>query len=149
MRAPSQTASTLKVPNLDNREQMINRRTHHGTQRRLCRSTISRTYILYLIREWSVKDTFDLHFTTFRIFLCPRDRRLGEHFVFVLSVILSFCNSVLLSETLTLLITFEQWVLELIYITLIVFPVIRPFRGYHYFLPSDLDLGVWLIFWKL
>ena len=48
------------------------------------------------------------------------------------SVILSFCNSVLLSETLTLLITFEQWVLELWYFTW-VFLVIRPFSGYNYF----------------
>ena len=70
------------------------------------------------------------------------------HIVFVLSFILSFCNSVinsgLLSETLTLLITFEQWVLELWFFTW-VFPVIRPFVGYHYFLPCDLDLGVWPI----
>ena len=41
-------------------------------------------------------------------------------------------------KTLTLLITFEQWVLELWYFTW-VFLVIRPFRGYHYFLPCDLD----------
>ena len=34
--------------------------------------------------------------------------------------------------TLTLLITFEQWVLELWYFTR-VFLEIRPFRGYHYF----------------
>ena len=37
--------------------------------------------------------------------ICPQDRR---NIVFVLYVILSFCYSVLLSETLTLLITFEQ-----------------------------------------
>ena len=35
-------------------------------------------------------------------------------------------------KTLTLLITFEQWVLEVWYFTWI-FPVIRPFRGCHYF----------------
>ena len=46
-------------------------------------------------------------------------------------------------KTLALLITFEQWVLELWYFTWI-FPVIRPFRGYHYFL--NCDLGVWPIF---
>ena len=51
-------------------------------------------------------------------------------------------------KTLTLLITFEQWLLDLWYFTW-VFLVIRPFLGYHYFWPSDLDLGVWLIFWKL
>ena len=45
---------------------------------------------------------------------------------------LSFYHAVLLSETLTLLITFEQWVLELWYFTWI-FPVIRPFHGYHFF----------------
>ena len=44
---------------------------------------------------------------------------------------LSFCNSVH-SETLILLIIFEQWVLELWYFIWI-FPVIRPFRGYPYF----------------
>ena len=53
------------------------------------------------------------------------------------------CHSVFLSET--LLITFEQWLLELWYFTWI-FPVIRTFRGYHYFLPCDLDLGVWSTF---
>ena len=51
-------------------------------------------------------------------------------------------------KTLTLPITFIQWVLERWYFTWI-FPVIRPFGGYHYFLPCDLDLGDWRIFWKL
>ena len=74
-----------------------------------------------------------------------QDRRLGG--ILFLSC-LSFCHSVLLSETLTLLITFEQWVLELWYFTGI-FLVIRPFRGYHYFWPCDLDLEAWPIFWKL
>ena len=57
------------------------------------------------------------------------------------------CHSVILSETLTLLITFEQWMLELWYFTWLSL-VIRPFRGYHYFLPGDLDLGVWPILKK-
>ena len=48
-------------------------------------------------------------------------------------------------KTLTLLITFEQWVLELWYFTW-VFHVIRLFPGYHYSLPCDLDLEVWPIF---
>ena len=48
-------------------------------------------------------------------------------------------------KTLTLLITLEQWVLELWYFTW-VFLVTRPFSGYHYFLPCDLDLGVWPTF---
>ena len=43
-------------------------------------------------------------------FLCPRDRRSGG--ILVLSC-LSFCHSVILTETLTLLITFEHWMLEL------------------------------------
>ena len=51
-------------------------------------------------------------------------------------------------KTLTLQITFEQWVLELWYFTW-VFLVIRPFCWYHYFLPCDLDLRVWPIFSKL
>ena len=51
-------------------------------------------------------------------------------------------------KTLTLWISFEQWVLELWYYTW-VFLVIRPFSGYHYFWPCDLDLGVRPIFWKL
>ena len=51
-------------------------------------------------------------------------------------------------ETLTLLITSEQWVLELWYFKWVFF-VMRNFRGYHYFLTCDLDLGVWPIFWKL
>ena len=37
--------------------------------------------------------------------------------------------------------------LELWYFTWL-FLVLRPFCGYHYFLPCDRDLGVWLIFWK-
>ena len=57
------------------------------------------------------------------------------------------CHSVLLSETLTLLITFEQWVLELWYFTWI-FPVIRFFRGYHCFLSCDLDFGSLIHFLK-
>ena len=47
-------------------------------------------------------------------------------------------------KTLTLLVTFEQWVLELWFLPW-VFLVIRPFWGYHYFWPCDLDLGVWPI----
>ena len=46
-------------------------------------------------------------------------------------------------KTLTLLITFEQRVLELWHFTW-VFLVVRPFRGYHYFLPCDLDLDPFL-----
>ena len=53
-----------------------------------------------------------------------------------------------LKKTLTLLIAFEQWVLELWYFTW-VFLVIRPFHGYHYFLHRDLDLGVWPFFENL
>ena len=53
------------------------------------------------------------------------------------------CHSVIL--TLTLLITFEQQVLELWYFTW-VFLVIR--RWYHNFLTCDLDLRVWPIFKK-
>ena len=66
----------------------------------------------------------------------------GNCFLSCLSFCHSFCHSVLLSETLTLLITFELWVLELWYFTWVFF-VIRPFRGY-YFLPCD--LGVLPIF---
>ena len=44
-----------------------------------------------------------------------------------------------LKKTITLLITFEQWVLELWYFTW-VFLVIRPFRGLHYFDPVTLTL---------
>ena len=51
-------------------------------------------------------------------------------------------------KTLSLLITFEQQVLWLWYFTWI-FPVITTFHKYHYFLPCDLDLGVWTIFWNL
>ena len=50
-------------------------------------------------------------------------------------------------KTLTLLITFKQWLLEHWYFTWI-FPVIRSFCGYHYFWPCDLDLGVWAILLK-
>ena len=48
-------------------------------------------------------------------------------------------------KTFTLLITLKRWELELWYYTWI-FLVIRPFRGYYYFLPYNLDLGVWPIF---
>ena len=78
--------------------------------------------------------------------ICPRDQRLGGGaYCFVLCHSVIVCHSVLLFETLTLLITFEQCVLELWYFTW-VFLVTRPFRGYHYFLPCDLDPGVWDIF---
>ena len=55
------------------------------------------------------------------------------------------CSMTRFLTTLTLLITFEHWMLELWYFIWI-FLVIRPFRGYHYFLPCGLDLGVWPIF---
>ena len=51
-------------------------------------------------------------------------------------------------KTLTLLLIFENWVLELWYFTWVFF-VTRPFLGYQHFLPCDLDLRVWPIFWKL
>ena len=81
------------------------------------------------------------------IFLCPEieDRREYCFSPVCHSVILQFCHSVLLSETLTLLITYEQWVLELWYFTW-TFLVRRPFRGYHYVLPCDHNLGVWPFF---
>ena len=47
------------------------------------------------------------------------------------------CHSVLLSETLTLLITFEQWVLELSYCTW-TFLVTRSYYWYSYICPCDL-----------
>ena len=59
-----------------------------------------------------------LYFRTFHVDSQWANLRLGDfyapeiedrgHIVFVLSVIPSFCHSVILSETLTLLITFEQ-----------------------------------------
>ena len=58
------------------------------------------------------------------------------------------CSLTKFLKTLTLIKTFEQWVLKLWYFTC-VFLVIRPFRGYHYFLHCDLDLGVWPIFKKI
>ena len=61
-------------------------------------------------------------------FLCPRDRRL------FLSC-LSFCHHL---KTLTLLITFEQWVLELWYVTW-VFLVIRPIIFYPVTLTLEFD----------
>ena len=48
-------------------------------------------------------------------------------------------------KTLILLKTFEPWVLELWYI-IWVFLVTRTFRGCYYFLPCDLDLGIWPVF---
>ena len=70
------------------------------------------------------------------IFLSPRDRR-SRAYCFC-----PVCHSVLLSETVSLLITFVQWVLQPWYFTW-AFLVIRPFCGYHYFLHCDLDLGAW------
>ena len=57
-------------------------------------------------------------------------------------------DSVILSSSLkllTLLITFEQWVVELWYFKW-VFLVTGPFHGYHYFLPCNLDLEFDLFF---
>ena len=48
-------------------------------------------------------------------------------------------------KTWTSLITFELWVLELLYCTW-AFLLTRPFRGCDYFWHCDLGLGVWLIF---
>ena len=51
----------------------------------------------------------------------------------------SVCHSIILSETLTLLESFELWVLELWYYTW-VFLMSRTFRWYHYLLYCDLHL---------
>ena len=51
-------------------------------------------------------------------------------------------------KTLNLLITFEQWVLELWYF-IWVYLVIRPFRGYNYFSAWDLTLEIDPFFGKL
>ena len=51
-------------------------------------------------------------------------------------------------KTLNLLITFEQWVLELWYFTW-VFLVIRPFSGYHYFFTPWPWPSCLIYFWKL
>ena len=48
-------------------------------------------------------------------------------------------------KTLTLLITFEQWVPQLWYFTW-VFLVIRPFSGYHFFYPVTLSFEFDLLF---
>ena len=61
------------------------------------------------------------------VFFVPPKLKIGGHIVLSLQ---SFCHSVL-SKTLTLLMTLEQWVLELWYFTW-AFLVIRPFQGYHY-----------------
>ena len=58
-------------------------------------------------------------------FLCPRDRRSRAYCFFPVCYSV-LCHSVLLSETLTLLKHFEQWVLELWYFTW-VFLVITSF----------------------
>ena len=61
----------------------------------------------------------------------PLQLKFGGHIVFVLSVIVSFRHSLILSETLTLPITFEQWIRELWYFTW-VFLLKRPFHGYQH-----------------
>ena len=77
------------------------------------------------------------------IFVCPRDRRSGEYCFCPVchSVILHFSHYVLLSETLTSLITSEQWVLKLWYFKL-VFLLTRPFSSYHFLKPCNLELGL-------
>ena len=55
------------------------------------------------------------------------------------------CYSVIpLSETLTLLITFEKWMLVLWYFTW-VFHVTKSFRGHQHFWACDLDLWIWTV----
>ena len=68
-------------------------------------------------------------------------------------IILLFCHSVLLYETSTLLITSEQWVLDLWYFTGVFF-VTRPLRGYNDFSPCNLDpfkkkINLANVFWKV
>ena len=94
--------------------------------------------LILMLRQWRNSSKW---------FFMPPRSKIGGAYCFCSvchSVILSFCP---LLWNFNLLITFEQWVLVLWYFTWI-FPVIRPFCGYHYFLPCDLDLGVWPIFWK-
>ena len=73
-------------------------------------------------------------FLWLKFFYPPEDR---GRIVFVLSVILS--------ETFTLLITFEEWALELWYFTW-VFLVTIPFSGYKHFEPVALTLEMGLLF---
>ena len=79
----------------------------------------------------------------------PPRLRIRRHIVFVLSVIMyvKFHNSVILSETLTLLlvITFEQWALELWYFPW-AFLVTRPFLGTKIFYPMTLTFEFDLFF---
>ena len=81
---------------------------------------LNELWLILMLRQWR---------NSSKCFFMPPRMKIGGAYCFC-----SVCHSVLLSETLTLLITFEQWVLELWYFTWI-FPVLRPFRGYHYFLP--------------
>ena len=76
-----------------------------------------------------------------RIFM-PSRSKIGGVYCFC-----PVCHSVLISETLILLITFEQWVLELWYFTW-VFLMVIPFRGYLFFATVTLTLEFDLLFEK-
>ena len=65
-------------------------------------------------------------------FMPPRSKIRGHLVFFLLCIIPPFWHFVNLSETLILLITFEQWKLELWYFTWLLL-VARPFSGYQNF----------------
>ena len=81
---------------------------------------------VYTLRNWR---EVCCHTVQRYLFMHLRSK-IGAHIV--LSC-LSFCYSIILSETFTLQITFKHWVLEVRYFTW-VFLVIRPFCGFQQFL---------------
>ena len=74
-----------------------------------------------------------------------QDLSFGTNIFYLVTLTLEF--DLFFLKTLTLLIAFEQQVPKLWYFTRVLL-VTRPFLGYQYFLPCDLDLRVWPIFWK-
>ena len=107
-------------------------------QKKMCILTLYKPQFIFI----TLVKKFQIIFTVLHFFSQPQRSKIRG--IFFLSCLL-FYNDVLLSETLTLLITFEQWGLELLNFTRVIL-VTRPFRWYHYFLTCDLDLWVWPIF---
>ena len=93
--------------------------------------------------SWTVRDR-TLIFQ--RAFLLATSFRGHQHFL-PCDLDLEVWPTCIYNKAITLLITFEQWVLKLWYFTWVFYET-RLFRGYRQIWPFDLDLGVWLSFWK-
>ena len=106
--------------------------------------------LTHLLKTWTLLTVYDIWTMSVRALIFHMSISCDKTFPLVPTFLILWHWSWSLThllKTLTLLITFEQWVLELKYFTW-VFLMTTHFRVYQHFLPYNPDLGVWPTFWK-